>query len=140
MALALAGVVIFGGYEVPEMTTLHNFRPDAAAMPIIPTLFITIACGAISGFHATQSPLMARCMGNERECRSVFYGAMISESIIALIWAAVAMAFFHGADGLNAALAAHGNDAGWAVTRRYRIRRWAWSAACWPYWALWWRR
>ena len=116
MALALAGVVIFGGYEVPEMTTLHNFRPDAAAMPIIPTLFITIACGAISGFHATQSPLMARCMGNERECRSVFYGAMISESIIALIWAAVAMAFFHGADGLNAALAAHGNDAGWAVT------------------------
>ena len=87
MALALAGVVIFGGYEVPEMTTLHNFRPDAAAMPIIPTLFITIACGA-----------------------------MISESIIALIWAAVAMAFFHGADGLNAALAAHGNDAGWAVT------------------------
>ncbi len=59
---------------------------------------------------------MARCMGNERECRSVFYGAMISESIIALIWAAVAMAFFHGADGLNAALAAHGNDAGWAVT------------------------
>ena len=116
MALALAGVVIFGGYEVPEMTTLHNFRPDAAAMPIIPTLFITIACGAISGFHATQSPLMTRCMGNERECRSVFYGAMISESIIALIWAAVAMAFFHGADGLNAALAAHGNDAGWAVT------------------------
>ena len=116
MALALAGVVIFGGYEVPEMTTLHNFRPDAAAMPIIPTLFITIACGAISGFHATQSPLMARCMGNERECRSVFYGAMISESIIALIWAAVAMAFFHGADGLNAALAAHGNDAGWAGT------------------------
>lgn len=115
MALSLAGVILFGGYEVPELTSITNAQSNPAAMPIMPMLFITIACGAISGFHATQSPLMARCAGNERECRSIFYGAMISESIIALIWAAVAMAFFHGADGLGASLAEHGNDAGWAV-------------------------
>lgn len=115
MALLLAGVIVFGGYEVPELTSIANAQRDPVSMPIMPMLFITIACGAISGFHATQSPLMARCTGNERECRSIFYGAMISESIIALIWAAVAMAFFHGAEGLNASLAEHGNDAGWAV-------------------------
>lgn len=115
MALSLAGVILFGGYEVPELTSITNAHSNPAAMPVMPMLFITIACGAISGFHATQSPLMARCAGNERECRSIFYGAMISESIIALIWAAVAMAFFHGADGLGASLAEHGNDAGWAV-------------------------
>lgn len=97
MALGLLGAVIVGDYRIPELTTLHNFQLDPARVPIVPTLFITIACGAISGFHATQSPLMARCVGNERACRSVFYGAMISESIIALIWAAVAMAFFGGA-------------------------------------------
>ncbi len=115
MALSLAGVILFGGYEVPELTSITNAQSNPASMPVMPMLFITIACGAISGFHATQSPLMARCAGNERECRSIFYGAMISESIIALIWAAVAMAFFHGADGLGASLAEHGNDAGWAV-------------------------
>lgn len=116
MALLLAGVLIFGDYDMPELTSLANAQRDPESMPLMPMLFITIACGAISGFHATQSPLMARCMGNERECRSIFYGAMISESIIALIWAAVAIAFFHGTDGLNSALAEHGNDAGWAVT------------------------
>ncbi len=115
MALGLMGVILFGDYTVPEITDLHNSQPDPAAMPIVPTLFITIACGAISGFHATQSPLMARCVNNERECRSVFYGAMIAESIIALVWAAIAMAFFGGADGLSQAMVEHGNDAAWAV-------------------------
>ena len=115
MALGLLGVIVFGKYEVPEMTTFHNFQIDAHSLPIIPTLFITIACGAISGFHATQSPLMARCVNNERECRTVFYGAMIAESVIALIWATIAMAFFSGADGLAAALAEHGNNAAWVV-------------------------
>ena len=90
-------------------------KSDDARFPIIPTMLITIACGAISGFHATQSPLMARCVKTEREGRPVFFGAMISESIIALIWAAVAMAFFGNVHGLNDALAAHGNDAAWAV-------------------------
>ncbi|MBR3702206.1 MAG: carbon starvation protein A, partial [Alistipes sp.] len=60
-------------------------------------------------------PLMARCMNNEREGRMIFYGSMITESIIALIWAAIGMAFFHGPDSLVAALAEHGNDAAWAV-------------------------
>ncbi|MDE5578608.1 MAG: carbon starvation protein A [Alistipes sp.] len=115
MALGLLGALIVGDRPIPELTTLHNFQPDAHALPVVPTLFITIACGAISGFHATQSPLMARCVGNERECRSVFYGAMISESVIALIWAAAAMAFFGGPGELAGTLAAHGNSAAWAV-------------------------
>ena len=117
MALGLLGVLLFGEYSIPELVpaTLRNFQPNAEAMPIIPTLFITIACGAVSGFHATQSPLMARCMNNECESRVVFYGAMISESIIALIWAAIGMAFFHGPESLAAALAEHGNNAAWAV-------------------------
>lgn len=114
MALGLLGVILFGDYSVPEMS-FHNYQTNPEAFPIIPTLFITIACGAISGFHATQSPMMARCVGNESQCRSIFYGSMISESIIALIWAAVAMAFFGGATGLNESLAANGNNPAWAV-------------------------
>ncbi|MBR3773246.1 MAG: carbon starvation protein A [Alistipes sp.] len=115
MAVGLLGAVMMGDYTIPELTTLKNFQLNAHDLPIIPTLFITIACGAISGFHATQSPLMARCVGNEKECRSVFYGAMISESIIALIWAAVAMAFFGGAGELALNLKEHGGSAAWAV-------------------------
>lgn len=115
MALGLLGVLLFGSYTIPELTSFHNYQADPEAFPIVPTLFITIACGAISGFHATQSPMMARCVGNERQCRSVFFGSMISESIIALIWAAVAMAFFGGASPLGSELAAHGNNPAWAV-------------------------
>lgn len=118
MSVGLAWVLFTGDYTIPNLTfeTLRNYQTDTSAMPIVPTLFITVACGAISGFHATQSPLMARCMNNEREGRVVFYGAMITESIIALIWAAIGMAFFHGPDALVAALAEHGNDASWAVS------------------------
>lgn len=115
MAVGLLGVLIFGNYRIPELTTIHNFQLNPDALPIIPTLFITIACGAISGFHATQSPLMARCIANESQCRSVFYGSMISESIIALIWAAIAMAFFNGPTALGEQLAEHGGNAAWAV-------------------------
>ena len=117
MSVGLAVVLLKGDYTIPNLTleTLRNYQANPDSMPIIPTLFITVACGAISGFHATQSPLMARCMNNEREGRMIFYGAMITESIIALIWAAIGMAFFHGPDSLVAALAAHGNDAAWAV-------------------------
>ena len=117
MALGLLCVLLSGTYYIPEISaaTLHNYQLNPEALPILPTLFITIACGAISGFHATQSPLMARCVTSERKCRSVFYGSMISESVIALIWAAVAMAFFHGPAGLNEQLAEHGNNAAWAV-------------------------
>lgn len=115
MAVGLLVAIFADGLPVPELTTLHNFQLNPEALPIIPTLFITIACGAISGFHATQSPMMARCVGSEKECRSVFYGAMISESVIALIWAAIAMAFFGDPIQLNEALAANDNNAAWAV-------------------------
>ena len=114
MALGLLGVLLFGDYTIPQMT-FENLHINAAKLPLVPTLFITIACGAISGFHATQSPLMARCVNNERECRFVFYGAMISESVIALIWAAIAMAFFYEDGGVATVLAQHGNSAAWAV-------------------------
>lgn len=115
MAAGLLFVLLSGSYTIPELTTLHNFQLNPEKLPIIPTLFITIACGAISGFHATQSPLMARCITNESKCRSVFYGSMISESVIALIWAAIAMAFFNGPTGLGEQLAEHGGNAAWAV-------------------------
>lgn len=112
MALGLLGVLLFGDYTIPSMT-LENLHANKANLPLVPTLFITIACGAISGFHATQSPLMARCVNNERECRFVFYGSMISESIIALIWAAISMAFFYNDGGISVVMAEH--TPAWAV-------------------------
>lgn len=116
MALGMFYVIVFGDYHLPELTSVDNMHYNAENLPIIPTLFISIACGAISGFHATQSPLMARCMTNERQSRPIFFGAMISESIIALIWAAIAMAFFGGVEGLNSWMQSNGNDAGLAVS------------------------
>lgn len=96
---------------IPEFNGFRNMKADAERFPLVPMLFTTIACGAISGFHATQSPLMARCMRNENESRVVFYGAMISESVIALIWAAIGMAFWGGVEGLNGAIAEYGGKA-----------------------------
>lgn len=116
MAVALFGVLLFGDYEIPELTSIRNEHFNAANLPIIPTLFISIACGAISGFHATQSPLMARCMTSESQAHPIFFGAMISESIIALIWAAIAMAFFGGVAGLNGFMVENGSNAGLAVS------------------------
>ena len=113
MALGILGVLLFNTdkYVIPELTSLENCIANAKDFPIVPMLFTTIACGAISGFHATQSPMMARCMTNEKQSRSVFYGAMIAESIIALIWAAIAMAFWGGTEGLNDAIAQYGGSA-----------------------------
>jgi carbon starvation protein CstA len=108
MAVGISVGLIFKGYSLPELT-LANLHPNG--LPIWPLLFITIACGAISGFHATQSPMMARCLQNEKQGRRVFYGAMIAEGIIALIWAAGAIAFFQGTGGLAAALAKGGPGA-----------------------------
>ena len=116
MAVMLFGVIIFDDYQIPELTSFTNMHFKADTLPIIPTLFISIACGAISGFHATQSPLMARCMTNEKQSRPIFFGAMISESIIALIWAAVAMAFFGGVEALNEYMLANSSNAGVAVS------------------------
>ncbi len=109
MAIGIGGGLIIGDYQIPEIT-LTNMHPEG--LPFWPMLFVTIACGAISGFHATQSPLMARCLENESDGRKVFYGAMISEGIIALIWAAAAMTFFGGTEGLAVAMAENGGPAG----------------------------
>ncbi|WP_407332823.1 carbon starvation protein A [Enterovibrio sp. 27052020O] len=92
---------VMGSFEVKDM--FSNLNPND--MPLWPALFITIACGAISGFHATQSPLMARCMENEKNGRFVFYGAMIGEGIIALIWCAIALSFFGSLESLQDAVA-----------------------------------
>ena len=82
--------------SLPEMWEGFGTKYDKS--PIFPMMFVSIACGAISGFHATQSPLMARCMKSEKYCRPIFYGAMVTEGIVALIWAAAATWFFgeHG--------------------------------------------
>lgn len=113
MALGILVVLFLQSdkYQIPELTSFKNMIADAENFPILPMLFTTIACGAISGFHATQSPLMARCIINEVQCRSVFFGAMIAESIIALIWAAIAMAFWGGVEGLNEAIATYKGNA-----------------------------
>lgn len=99
LAMAVAIIVAFfaHGIDLPEVwENLSNQHPQGDAMPIFPMMFISIACGAISGFHATQSPLMARCMVNEKQARPIFYGAMIAEGVVALIWAAAASYFFYG--------------------------------------------
>lgn len=95
---------VLGGFEISDMFT--NMNPNN--LPLWPALFITIACGAISGFHATQSPLMARCMENEKNGRFVFYGAMIGEGIIAIIWCTLALSFFGSLEGLQEAVKAGG--------------------------------
>ena len=89
----IGGLITNPGYTIPEFTTQGLYLTDKS---IFPYLFVTIACGAISGFHASQSPIVARCMKNENDARPVFYGAMVLEGITALIWAAAALAFFHG--------------------------------------------
>ncbi len=105
MGMAVAIVIAFAIYqpEIPEIWSgLQNRHPAAKANPIFPMMFISIACGAVSGFHATQSTLVARCMTNERQGRHIFYGAMIVEGIVALIWAAAASYFYHSTPALQA--------------------------------------
>src|SRR5574344_901150 len=95
MAVGILVMIYIKFPALPEITDgLANTHPGGESMPIFPMMFISIACGAISGFHATQSPLMARCMTNEKQGRRIFYGAMIAEGIVALIWAAAATYFF----------------------------------------------
>lgn len=98
VALLLMGVgLIYGilAYDgnIPEITEAFSNHHPTSTMPIFPGLCITIACGAVSGFHATQSPMMARCLKNEKHGRPIFYGAMITEGLVALIWAAAAIKF-----------------------------------------------
>lgn len=88
--------------------TSWDVNTHPKGLPIFPLVFITIACGALSGFHATQSPLMARCMANEKMGKSVFYGSMVAEGFIGLVWATVGMTFFYGPDALLSALTNNG--------------------------------
>lgn len=97
MAVGVIGGLIAGGYTLPELS-LANQNPEG--QPVWPFMFITVACGAVSGFHATQSPMMARCIKTERDGRKVFYGAMIAEGVIALVWAAAGVAFYGATGGL----------------------------------------
>lgn len=117
MAVGLFFALIFGDYHIPELTmdSFSNMHSNPEKFPVFPMVFITIACGAISGFHSTQSPLMARCISNERDGKKVFVGAMITEGIVALIWAAVAMAFFGGVEKLGETMAQDGHNAAWVV-------------------------
>ena len=101
MALGIVFGILHGGYTVPELE-LSNLHPSD--LPVWPYMFITVACGAISGFHATQSPMMAKCITSEKEGRKVFYGAMLSESVIALVWAAGGVAFYGTTQALSDAL------------------------------------
>ena len=101
-------VMLYSEYpDIPEIWNgLSNSHPHSDKLPIFPIMFVSIACGAISGFHATQSPMMAKCLKSEKHGRPAFYGAMITEGIVALIWAAAATCFFkkNGLDENNAAI------------------------------------
>jgi carbon starvation protein CstA len=103
-AVGIGGYLVVTGAPIPELS-LTNMHPDA--LPIFPLLFLTISCGALSGFHATQSPIISRTLKNETNGRKVFYGMMIAEAIIAMIWAAAAMSLFYGKD-LSALIASGG--------------------------------
>ena len=106
MAIGVAGGIFTNAnYVIPELwTNFYNMEPTGK--PIWSFMFITVACGAISGFHATQSPLMARCMKSERQGHMVFYGAMVCEGVIALIWAAAGCSIYEVVQGKSTGLQA----------------------------------
>ena len=108
MAVSISGAMIFlPDYNIPEIK-LENLHPNG--LPIWPYMFVTVACGAISGFHSTQSPMMAKCITSEKHGRYVFYGAMILEAVIALVWAAAGIAFYGETSLLNAAITENGQS------------------------------
>lgn len=105
MAVGLMGAMFVQGHAIlPNLDFTVNVHP--AKLPAWPLLCITIACGAISGFHATQSPMMARCMRSEKYGRPMFYGAMIAEGVIGLIWATLGLSFYDSPESLNAVIKA----------------------------------
>lgn len=116
MALGVGVMLIVGdlngSHEMVELTPamLKNWHFNPESNLLIPMMFIVISCGAISGFHATQSPMMARCLKNEKHARPVFYGAMIAEGVVAMIWATAAIAYCGGPEGLNNAMTSVGTE------------------------------
>ncbi len=116
MAIALLGIILFGNVNLPlgfsDGLGTRFTGAAASTHPVWPMMFVSIACGAISGFHATQSPMIARCLTNEKYARPIFYGAMVAEGVVALIWAAATIAFTGGYAQLDSYMAAHGSNAG----------------------------
>ena len=123
MALGIGIMMIVGEIEgthkmlelVPSDLKNWHFAPERNL--IFPMMFIVISCGAISGFHATQSPMMARCLKNEKYARPVFYGAMVAEGIVAMIWASAAIAYCGGPEGLNNAMTSVGTEINGVIVR-----------------------
>ena len=107
MAVIVVVGLLIGGYAFPEMT-LDNLHPTGQTF--YPDMFVTVACGAVSGFHASQSPMVARCLKDEKDGRMVFYGAMLLEAVIALIWATAGLAFYGDTSALAAQLDAGGSS------------------------------
>ena len=109
MAIGIGGATLIHNGERPMLELWDHFKnmyPGDKQLPVWPLMFITVACGAISGFHATQSPMIARCLKNEKEGRKVFYGAMVAEGMIALVWAAAGVAFYYDKAGVGTGLQA----------------------------------
>lgn len=121
MAVSIAAVLIWkgiaGDMQMMELSasTFRNWHANPDKNILFPMMFIVISCGAISGFHSTQAPMMARCLKNEKQGRQVFYGAMVAEGIVAIIWATAAMNFFGGVNALNETLLANDLNAAWVV-------------------------
>jgi carbon starvation protein CstA len=115
--VVMLGKGINGSIHIHELglSDFKNFHRNPEANFLYPMMFILISCGAISGFHATQSPMMARCLTNEKQARFAFYGAMIAEGIVTMIWATAAMNYFGNVDGLNYTLTNPTHDPAWIV-------------------------
>lgn len=121
MAVGIAGAMFFYGFtgdltiQELKLSAFKNWHHNPADNILFPMMFIVISCGALSGFHSTQAPMMARCIKKESHGRYVFYGAMIAEGIVAIIWATAAMNFFGDAGELNGTMQSEGHNPAWIV-------------------------
>jgi len=121
MALAIGGAMLMGDVsgmlKMPELSkaSFANWHHHPTENILFPMMFIVISCGALSGFHSTQAPMMARTIKKESYGRYVFYGAMIAEGMVAIIWATAAMTFFGGVEGLNSSMQVDGHNPAWVV-------------------------
>lgn len=124
----MIGLILSSHPVLPNLDFFTNTHPqmahDGRQLPVWPLLFITVTCGALSGFHSTQSPIIARCLQNERHGRRVFYGAMVAEGIIALIWATVGMSFYGSTDALLATIQSGSPSAVVEETARALLGTW----------------
>ncbi|MCW3786395.1 carbon starvation CstA family protein [Plebeiibacterium sediminum] len=121
MAVGIAAAMMInywsGNFQMQELSLkgLKNLHQNPAQNILFPMMFIVISCGAISGFHSTQAPMMARCLKKESYGRYAFYGAMVAEGIVAIIWATAAMNYFGDANGLNEAMLPKAHNPAWVV-------------------------